>query len=189
MNIRQMISSVGGDLLLKLMCNILLIKNLIVVKTLSVDIDPLCTSVMFQDHQLQLFWKVSGCHKIIIDHDLRIPGNVDAVFTKYDPSRTTIHFTFYGIAKQERRTIRLQVAEVLFPEQFNLELSIPDAHSIDYSQQDLAVASHSIVPREGGLPFSKSELSPVFSRQKLVVNVGNLSVHFDPVNLPESIES
>ncbi len=188
-NVQTLISSVGADILLNLRCFFLIAKNLLLIKMLSVEADPECTSVMFQDHQILLFWKVSGCHKITIAPHVRIPGNVNAVLTKYDHSQSTIQFTFYGIAKQETRTARIRVAEVLLPEQFEFELSIPNAHSIEYSQQQLAIASHSILPTEDGLPFSKSELSSVFSGQTLVVKVGNLSVHFDPANLPESIES
>lgn len=183
------VSSFSSSILLRLRCFLLLAKNLILIKTLAIDLDPVCTSVMFQDHQLHLFWKVSGCHKVIIDDHNRIPGNVEGVLTKYDPSRTTIRFTFYGIAKQETRTILIQVSEVKFPEQFEIELSIPSTRAIAYSQEELTVASHGFLLRDDGLPFSKLELTSMISGQDLVVNLGTLSVHFNPVNLTELIES
>ncbi|MBL0310577.1 MAG: hypothetical protein IPP77_13155 [Bacteroidetes bacterium] len=156
--IKRITKSIG----LSAQCFLLLLKNLILIKTLRVKSVWLYDRVVIQGNEVELFWKVKGCHKIRVAGIGTIKGSLTGIRFKLADITKPIQICFYGIAKRKTETVFFNGAKINLLNKFYTDSTLPIAFAV---------------------PYNRENLDCQFSNSKLETNFENITFEFDSFDL------
>jgi|GEM_PF-3539943 len=122
-------------------CSFLFVRNLVFAKKLSLKQFSYITNLVVHGNKAELFWTVSGCHKIFIKGCGVIPGNISGISFTYYIQQNPTEIIFYGIAGQkETKEIQLEASEIELINKFIPSTTTPQLTSIPLAHQKLNCA-------------------------------------------------
>lgn len=143
-------------------CLLLLFKNLILIRPLKIQSVCLYDLVVIQGNEIELFWKVRGCHKIKIKGLGVFPGNTAGLKFIFSNRHNPIEVTFYGILKGIKKKIRIENTKINLLDRFMATAKLPVVIEVPYCKQRL---------QSNLSNYSLKELSP------------NIYFEFEPFNI------
>jgi hypothetical protein len=144
---------------LLIQCHLLLFKNLLLIRTLILKSVSLYDRVVIQDNEVEMFWNVRGCHKIIINGIGVFPGNIHGLKFLFSNRHNPIEITFCGIAKKIKKKMLIQNTKINLLDKFITTTEIPIAIEVPYIKQKM-----------------KCELT----KDNLKMELQNISLEFEP---------
>jgi hypothetical protein len=143
-------------------CLLLLLKNLLLIRMLKLRSVSLYDRVVIEDNEIEILWKVKGCHKIKIKGLGYFSGNIHGLKLIFTNSINPIEITFCGIAKKITRKFSIKSSTIKLQEKFIAKTNIP-----------IAVA----------VRFNKEKLQCELTKHNLKVNLENIYFELEPFNL------
>lgn len=143
-------------------CILLLCRNLLLIRTLKLKNLELYDQVILQGNEIEILWKVKGCHKIKIKGLGYFSGNIHGLKLIFTNSINPIEITFCGIAKRITKEFSIKSSTVKLQKKFIAETNIP-----------IAVA----------VPFNKEKLECELTKHNLKVNLENIYFELEPFNI------
>lgn len=119
------IKRITKSILIQTQCVLLLVKNLLFLKMLSVKSVILYDKVVIEGNEVELIWEVTGCHKIKIKRVGTIIGKIHGVKFKMADVSKPIEVCFYGIFKKRRKIISFIGEKIFLLNHFYSEPEIP----------------------------------------------------------------
>ncbi|MBX3107189.1 MAG: hypothetical protein IT212_12065 [Bacteroidia bacterium] len=147
---------------LQTQCLLLLFKNFLLIKTLKLESVSLYDRVVIQGNEVEMLWNVRGCHKIKIKGIGVLPGNIHGLKFQFTNRNNPIEITFCGIAKQQKKQIRINNAKINLLEKFIATIEIP-------------------VPIE--VPYIKRKFKCELIKDNLKMELKNVYFEFEPFNI------
>ena len=152
------------------------------IKTLhfkSVSVDD---RIVIQDNELEIFWNVKGCHKIKINGIGIFPGNSHGLKFIFTNRHNPIEITFYGIAKELKKKIRIDNIKIDLLNKFVATTEIPVAIEVPYNKQKLEVKflSDNLKVQIQNVTFDKVQIQNVTFDK---VQLQNVTFDFEPFNI------
>ena len=143
-------------------CLLLLFKNLLLIRTLRLRSVSLYDRVVIQDNEIEMLWKVRGCHKIIINGIGVFSGNTHGLKFLFSNRHNPIEITFCGIAKKIKKKIRIENTKINLLDKFIAKTEIPIAIEVPYSNQKIVCE---------------------LSKDNLKMKIPNISFEFESFNI------
>ncbi|MEZ5003445.1 MAG: hypothetical protein R2730_10475 [Chitinophagales bacterium] len=122
---------------LHISCFILLLKNLILLKTLIFSEVTNVDKVIIEGNYVDLFWKVKGCHKIEIKGIGKWPGSIKGLRFIYFKSDNPLTIIFYGIANKIEKEIPLKTTKIKVLDNFYTQIKVPKLIGIPFNNYPL----------------------------------------------------
>jgi hypothetical protein len=132
-------------------CLLILLKNLLLIKTLKLRGVSLSDIVVIQDNEIEILWDVKGCHKIEVNGIGIFPGNSYGIKFVFSNQYNPLEIIFYGIAKKVKRSILIEYTKINFLSKVIAITEIPDNPKLHYnrkqielklSNEDLVIENH-----------------------------------------------
>jgi hypothetical protein len=143
-------------------CFLLCFKNILLIRTIKLKSVTLYDSVVIEGNEVEIYWRVKGCHKIEINGIGVFPGNIHGLRFLFLNAHNPIEITFFGIAKQLKRQIQINSAKVNLLDKFILTTELPGAIEV---------------------PFNRNNYKCEIIKYNLKLETLNISVEFEPFNL------
>jgi len=118
-------------------CLLLLLKNLLLIRTLNFKSVSLYDRVVIQDNQIEMLWNVRGCHKIKINGIGVFPGNTHGLKFLFSNRHNPIEVTFFGIARKLKKRILIENEKVDLLDKFIASTEIPVAFEIFFIRKEI----------------------------------------------------
>ena len=116
-------------------CLLLLLKNLLLIRTLNLRSVSLHDRVVIQDNEIEMLWKVGGCHKIVIKGIGVFTGNTHGLKFIFSNRQNPIEITFLGIGKKIKKKIRIKHTKINLLDKFIAKTEIPIAIEVPFNKQ------------------------------------------------------
>ena len=109
---------------------ILYIFNWVLKRDLDVKLVSLNSAIITKGNELGVFWEVRGCHKIVIENSIVLPGNGVGFNFLYNGTFDTLIISFYGIDKIYSETITIRSNSVDILTDFEHSLKLPNLSKV-----------------------------------------------------------
>jgi len=143
-------------------CLLLLLKNLLLIRTLKLRSVSLYDRVVIQDNEIEILWNVRGCHKIKINGIGVFSGNTHGLKFIFSNRQNPIEITFCGIAKKIKKIIRIDNTKINLLDKFIATTEIPIAIEV---------------------PYNKQKFQCELTKDNLKMELQNVSFEFEPFNI------
>jgi hypothetical protein len=143
-------------------CLFLLLKNLLLIRTLKLRSVSLYDRVVIQNNEIEILWKVRGCHKIKINSIGCFSGNTHGIRFIFSNKQNPIEITYYGIAKKIKKRIQIENTQINLLNKFIATTEIPYFTEVSYNKQKF-----------------ECELS----KDNLKIELKNVSFEFEPFKI------
>jgi hypothetical protein len=147
---------------LKIHCLILLMKHLLLIRTLKIKPVLLSEKIVIQDSEIEILWQASGCHKIVIRDIGVIPGNIHGVRLLFSNRINPIEIIFYGIANKVHKRISIPCTKICLMNKFFASTNLAVPSETNHIQNEINVAKH---------------------LSQLDTKLGSISVGFEPFDM------
>lgn len=142
-------------------CYFLLLKNLLLVRTLRINNVEIYDRVIICKNEIEFLWNINGCHKIKIEGVGIFPGNINGL--KYRLfNNDHIEIIFFGIAKKIKKKFNFNSFEIEIPHKFIAKTELPIAIEV---------------------PYNKQKFECELSKDNLKFELQNISFEFEPFNI------
>ena len=142
-------------------CLLLLLKNLLLIRTLKLKNVSLYDRVVIQHNEIEMLWNVKGCHKIKINGIGDFPGNTHGLKFLFSNRHNPIEITFFGIARKLKKRILIENEKVDLLDKFIASTEIPVAFEVSCIRKKIEnkITSENLIIVH---PDIKVELNNVF---------------------------
>ncbi len=147
---------------LGLKCTYLLFRNLLFIKMLRFNCVELYDKIVIEGNEIELLWKVKGCHRISIKGIGSFAGNIHGIKFKLVDINQPIDITFHGIERKFQKSLLVKGDKVTLINKFHTNSALPLATEV---------------------PHNSEELETSFCNEKLKTDFKYMFVEFEPFNL------
>jgi hypothetical protein len=148
---------------------LLLLKNLLLIRTLKLKNVSLYDRVVIQHNEIEMLWNVKGCHKIKINGIGDFPGNTHGLKFIFSNRHNPIEITFFGIARKLKKRIRIENEKVDLLDKFIASTEIPVVHEASCIRNKI----ESKLTRE----------NLIMEHLDIKVELNNIFFEFEPFNI------
>ena len=120
------------------LCSYLFVKNLLLTKKLRIEHTIHTNKLTIQGNQAKINWKAEGCHRIIINNFIVLPGSVSHINLNLTHKKNEIEITFYGTGGQKKiKKIVIKTTSPSLLKSFLIRINISKLSSVPMIREDL----------------------------------------------------
>jgi hypothetical protein len=130
--------------------------NKILKRDLDLKFISLNDVIITKGTEIGIYWEVRGCHKIIIENKVTIPGNSNGFNFIHDGTYDSIFITFYGINRIESKTVPLKSNCINLLNRFEHDICIDSITYIPLNKQNY----YNNIPNDWKLVYKINQFKP-----------------------------